>query len=35
MVGKSALGDVGEALLFGDVSGGILIVQSAKTEDDE
>jgi hypothetical protein len=35
MVGKSALGDVAEALLFGDVSGGILVVQSAKTEDHE
>jgi hypothetical protein len=35
MVGKSALGDVGEGLLFGDVPGGILVVQSAKTEEDE
>jgi hypothetical protein len=34
MVGKSALGDVGEGLLFGDVPGGILVVQSAKTEDE-
>ena len=33
MVGKSALGDVGEALLFcGQVTGGILVVQSAKAD---
>jgi hypothetical protein len=33
MVGKSCLGDVGEAMMFGHVTGGLLVVQSSKIEE--
>lgn len=33
-LGKTALGDVGEALLFGQITGGFLVVQSAKDGDE-
>lgn len=34
MVGKSCLGDAGEAMLLGHVTGGLLVVQSSKMEDE-
>ena len=34
MVGKSCLGDAGEAMLLGHVTGGLLVVQSSKIEDE-
>ena len=34
MIGKSCLGDVGEAMFLGYVTGGLLVVQSGKDEDE-
>ena len=34
IIGKSCLGDVGEAMLLGHVTGGLLVVQSSKVEDE-